>query len=190
MALVELIDTEAPETADVAVADLVVVAEFRDYIYPAWSAPDGWSAAATNGPHGDQRRELPCAGGADLHPSRKDRRHLHRSPYNTVRGTGNTTTITSSQRTFIGIRNGLRSWSDGCLLLENCSTQSDQFWFVTIDEKEYLRLGLLLEQLFPDAEQQMVTIVINPNGVARGKELARVEEYAFFVFLEMLGPRW
>ncbi|WP_281301204.1 MULTISPECIES: hypothetical protein [unclassified Iodidimonas] len=30
MALVELIDTEAPETVDVAVADLVVVAEFRD----------------------------------------------------------------------------------------------------------------------------------------------------------------
>jgi len=29
-----LIDADAPETADVAVADLVVVAEFRDYIYP------------------------------------------------------------------------------------------------------------------------------------------------------------
>ena len=34
MALVELIDAEAPETVEVAVADLVVVAEFRDYIYP------------------------------------------------------------------------------------------------------------------------------------------------------------
>jgi adenine-specific DNA-methyltransferase len=34
MALVELIDAKAPETVDVAVADLVVVAEFRDYIYP------------------------------------------------------------------------------------------------------------------------------------------------------------
>lgn len=29
-----LIDADVPETADVAVADLVVVAEFRDYIYP------------------------------------------------------------------------------------------------------------------------------------------------------------
>ena len=34
MALVELIDGEEPDTVDVAVADLVVVAEFRDYIYP------------------------------------------------------------------------------------------------------------------------------------------------------------
>lgn len=38
---------------------------------------------------------------------------------------------------------------------------------VTIDEKEYLRLGLLLEQLFPSATIQMVSSVINPKGVAQ-----------------------
>lgn len=59
---------------------------------------------------------------------------------------------------------------------------------VTIDEKEYLRLGLLLEQLFPEARIQMVTIVINPNGVARGAELARVEEYAYFLFFGSAAP--
>ena len=37
---------------------------------------------------------------------------------------------------------------------------------VTIDEKEYLRLGLLLEQMFPEAEIQMVSVVINPKGTA------------------------
>ena len=36
---------------------------------------------------------------------------------------------------------------------------------VTIDEKEYLRLGLLLEQTFPEANIQMVTSVISPFGV-------------------------
>ena len=51
---------------------------------------------------------------------------------------------------------------------------------VTIDEKEYLRLGLLLEQTFPEAEIQMVTSVISPFGVARQNELSRVEEYIFF----------
>lgn len=64
---------------------------------------------------------------------------------------------------------------------------ADSVLIVTIDEKEYLRLGLLLEQVFPEATVQMVTIVNNPNGVARGAELARVEEYAFFCFFGKAG---
>jgi adenine-specific DNA-methyltransferase len=59
---------------------------------------------------------------------------------------------------------------------------------VTIDEKEYLRLGLLLDQTFPGVPRQMVSIVINPNGVARGREMARVEEYAFFLFFGSAAP--
>lgn len=54
---------------------------------------------------------------------------------------------------------------------------------VTIDEKEVLRLGLLLEQIFPECKVQKATIVINPKGTARYNEFSRVEEYAFFVFI-------
>jgi len=54
---------------------------------------------------------------------------------------------------------------------------------VTIDEKEYLRLGLLLEQIFPGSTIQMVTVVINPKGTARYNEFSRVDEYVFFVFI-------
>lgn len=53
---------------------------------------------------------------------------------------------------------------------------------VTIDEKEYLHLGCLLEELFPEAYIQMVTIVINPKGSTRGR-FSRVEEYAFYCFM-------
>ena len=59
---------------------------------------------------------------------------------------------------------------------------------VTIDEKEVHRLGLLLEQVFPDARAQMVTIVINAPGQTRKQELARVEEYAFFLFFGAAEP--
>ena len=52
---------------------------------------------------------------------------------------------------------------------------------VTIDEKEYLRLGLLLQQLFPSGRIQMVSTVINRKGNARRGEFARCEEYIFFV---------
>jgi adenine-specific DNA-methyltransferase len=54
---------------------------------------------------------------------------------------------------------------------------------VTIDEKEYLRLGLLLEQVFAGHKQQMVSITINPKGTARPKEFSRVDEFAFFVLI-------
>ncbi len=63
---------------------------------------------------------------------------------------------------------------------------------VTIDEKEQARLGLLLEQLFPDARIQMVDSIINRKGVSRkgmqdgksGEEVtqfSRVSEYIYFV---------
>lgn len=57
----------------------------------------------------------------------------------------------------------------------------DSVLIVTIDEKEYLRLGLLLEQVFPEATIQMVSININPAAVARANEFGRSDEYAYFV---------
>lgn len=54
---------------------------------------------------------------------------------------------------------------------------------VSIDEKEYLRLGLLLEQTFPEAQIQMVTSVINPRGNARRGQFSRAEEYIFYVLI-------
>ena len=54
---------------------------------------------------------------------------------------------------------------------------------VTIDEKEYLRLGLLLQQVFEASRVQMVSITISPRGTNRVSEFSRVDEYAFFVFL-------
>lgn len=53
---------------------------------------------------------------------------------------------------------------------------------VTIDENEQHHLRILLNQIFPEATIQMVTIVINPKGVSQGR-FSRVEEYAIFVFM-------
>ena len=58
----------------------------------------------------------------------------------------------------------------------------DSVLIVTIDEKEYLHLGCLLEEIFLEAEIQMVTTVINPKGSARAGRFSRVDEYIFFVF--------
>lgn len=53
---------------------------------------------------------------------------------------------------------------------------------VTVDENEVHHLGMLLDQIFPEARPQMVTIAINPSGTS-GEGLSRVDEYAYFVFL-------
>lgn len=54
---------------------------------------------------------------------------------------------------------------------------------VTIDEKEYLHLGCLLEDVFPEAKIQMISTVINPKGTARTNEFSRVNEFIFFVMI-------
>lgn len=53
---------------------------------------------------------------------------------------------------------------------------------VTIDENEVAHLRTLLDEMFPQAAIQMVTIVINPKGNTRGR-FSRVEEYAIFCFM-------
>lgn len=54
---------------------------------------------------------------------------------------------------------------------------------VTIDELEYNHLGCLLEQMFPEAQIQMVTTVISGKGVSRTGQFSRVEEYIYTVTL-------
>lgn len=64
----------------------------------------------------------------------------------------------------------------------------DSVLIVTIDEKEYLHLGCLLEQMFPEARIQMVSSIINSAGVSRGDEFSRSNEYIFFVKFGSSSP--
>lgn len=75
------------------------------------------------------------------------------------------------------------------LLARELLAPADSVLIVTIDEKEYLRLGLLLEQVFPDARIQMVSSVINPKGTSRPTEFSRTDEYIYFVMIGDARPR-
>lgn len=59
---------------------------------------------------------------------------------------------------------------------------------VTIDEKEYLHLGCLLEEMFPEANMQMISSVINPYGTQRLNEFSRNDEYIFFLMFGSARP--
>lgn len=65
---------------------------------------------------------------------------------------------------------------------------TDSVLIVTIDEKEYTRLGCLLEDLFPEASAQMISTVINPSGVSRGNEFYRTDEYIYILRLGAATP--
>ncbi len=67
------------------------------------------------------------------------------------------------------------------LLAKKLLNPADSVMIVTIDEKEYLHLGCLLEELFPEANIQMITVVINPKGRATNY-FTRTDEYVFFLF--------
>lgn len=59
----------------------------------------------------------------------------------------------------------------------------DSVLIVTIDEKEYLHLGCLLEEMFPNARMQMVTCVISSQASVRDNMFSRADEYIFFLFI-------
>ena len=69
------------------------------------------------------------------------------------------------------------------LLAKHLLNPENSVLIVTIDEKEYLRLGCLLEELFPESDIQMVTSIINRHGSNRKNLFTRCEEYLFYVFI-------
>ena len=66
------------------------------------------------------------------------------------------------------------------VLAKKLLNPKDSVLIVTIDEKEYLRLGCLLEELFPEARIQMVSSVTNHAGNGKKEEFCRINEYLFF----------
>ena len=74
------------------------------------------------------------------------------------------------------------------ILAKKLLNPKDSVLIVTIDEKEYLHLGCLLEELFPDARIQMVSSCVNPAGAARANEFSRSDEYIYFVKFGSASP--
>lgn len=67
------------------------------------------------------------------------------------------------------------------LLAKKLLNPADSVLIVTIDEKEYVHLAALLEDIFPNARIQMITTVISAKGVVRPGQFSRVEEFIFVI---------
>lgn len=64
-------------------------------------------------------------------------------------------------------------------LAKHLLNPEDSVMIVTIDEKEYLHLGCLLEEMFPEAIMQMISSVISFKGSARKQQFTRLDEYIY-----------
>lgn len=189
-ARVSLIDAAEPETAEVATDDLVVVAEFRDYIYPGLISTGRVERAADKPYHtvinGENFHALEAL--TYTHRGNVDAIYID-PPYNTgARDWTYNNDYVESEDLYRHSK-WLAFMERRLKIARTLLRESDSILIVTIDEKEYLRLGLLLEQLFPEARIQMVSVSINPAAVARSGYFGRSDEYYFFVMLGTCGVK-
>ena len=69
------------------------------------------------------------------------------------------------------------------LLAKHLLNPNNSVLIVTIDEKEYLRLGCLLEEMFPTAHIQMISTLTARSGAARFNSFSRTNEFVYFVMI-------
>jgi adenine-specific DNA-methyltransferase len=180
--LIEL-NASKPELNDVLLEDLVVVVEFRDKIYPGLVSTGKIERGGEKPYHsvinGENFHALKAL--TFTHRGKVDAIYID-PPYNTgakdwkynndyVEGED----LYRHSKWLAFIERRLR-------ITRELLNPENSVLIVTIDEKEYLRLGLLLEQTFPEANIQMISSVINPKGSSRSGRFSRVDEYIYFVF--------
>lgn len=183
-----LIATDGP-TEDVDISELVVVAEFGQAIYPGLTRLGSIDRGSGNPAHVVINAENHHALEAlqFTHAGRVDCIYID-PPYNTGARDW------KYDNNYVDADDGYRhsKWlafmERRLRLAKQLLNPDDSVLVVTIDEKEFPRLGMLLEQIFQGAKIQMVSVVINAPGQARKQELARVNEFAYFVFIGRAEP--
>ena len=182
-ARVELIGAAEPEVQTVPVEDLVVVAEFRDYIYPGLVSTGKVERGGDKTFHtvinGENFHALEAL--TFTHRGKVDVIYID-PPYNTGARDWKYNNNYVEEDDAYRHSKWLAFIERRLKIAEQLLNPESSMLIVTIDEKEVHKLGLLLEQSFPGQRIQMISNMINPKGAARGKEFYRVDEYIFYVY--------
>lgn len=182
LAKLELIGADKPEAASVATDDLVVVAEFRDYVYPGLVST-GKVERGGNKPfhtviNGENFHVLEAL--TFTHRGTIDAIYID-PPYNSGASDWKYNNDYVEKDDLYRHSKWLSFMEKRLQIASVLLKPSDSVLIVTIDEKEYLRLGLLLEQTFESAQITMISSVINPKGTGRQGDFARTNEFIYFV---------
>jgi len=177
------------EHATALVDDLVVVAEFRDTIYPGLVSTGKVSRGKDKPWHtvinGENYHALKAL--TWTHRGKVDAIYID-PPYNTGAKDWKYNNDYVEGEDLYRHSKWLAMMERRLLIAKDLLHPASSILIVTIDEKEYLRLGLLLEQLFPEARIQMVSSVMNPKGATRASAFGRTDEYLFFVMFGNAAP--
>ena len=178
----DLLGTDEPEAQTVALNDLAVVAEFKDTLYPGLVSTGKVARGGEKPYHtvinGENYHVLKAL--TYTHRGRVDAIYID-PPYNTGARDWKYNNDYVEGDDLYRHSKWLAMMERRLLIARQLLNPAGAVLIVTIDEKEYLRLGLLLEQLFPDGKIQMVSTVINRKGNPRRGEFSRCEEYIYFV---------
>lgn len=180
---------ESNQPASASVEDLVVVAEFRDPIYPGLESTGKIERGGEKPYHAVINAENYHALQSLMftHRGKVDAIYID-PPYNTGAKDWKYNNDYVENEDLYRHSKWLAFMERRLKLAKELLNPDDSTLIVTIDEKEYLRLGLLLEQTFPEAIQQMVTIVMSSFGSPRAQALDRVDEYAYFLYFGQASP--
>jgi adenine-specific DNA-methyltransferase len=183
LAELELLDGPDRQSCKVPLEDLIVVAEFRDTIYPglvntgrvARGGADKPCHSVINGENYHVLKALTWT-----HRGKVDAIYID-PPYNTGAKDWKYNNDYVEGDDLYRHSKWLAMMERRLLIARELLNPADSVLIVTIDEKEYLRLGLLLEQVFVDGAITMVSAAINRSGVVRAGDFTRINEYIFFV---------
>ncbi len=186
----ELLDPATGDTATRAVDDLVFIADFRDPIYPGLVSTGRVERGGDKPFHTVINAENYHALEAMLftHQGKVDCIYID-PPYNTRAKDWKYNNDYVDPTDSYHHSKWLSFMERRLKIAKRLLNPVDSVLLVTIDEKERNRLGLLLEQMFPSADQQTITSVINPKGASLGRDFARVDEQIFIVYIGSAGVR-
>jgi adenine-specific DNA-methyltransferase len=183
LAELELLDGPDRQSCKVPLEDLIVVAEFRDTIYPGLVSTGRVARGGADQPcqtviNGENYHVLKAL--TWTHRGKVDAIYID-PPYNTGAKDWKYNNDYVEGDDLYRHSKWLAMMERRLQIAKELLNPADSVLIVTIDEKEYLRLGLLLEQIFEGAKMEMVSSVINPKGTGRSGDFARTNEFLFFV---------
>lgn len=183
VAQLDLIGAEKPEGQTVPVEDLIVVAEFRDYIYPGLVSTGRVERGGDKPFHtvinGENFHALEAL--TFTHRGKVDAIYID-PPYNSGAKDWKYNNDYVGEDDLYRHSKWLAFVERRLKVAKELLKPNESILICAIDENEVNRLGLLLEQVFSGQRIQMLSTVINPKGASLGGDFSRVDEYLFIVY--------